>query len=124
MNIKIIYTICGICILGTGLVFFLIFKNKSSPSPPPPIIHTSRPPMPPMPTTSRPPTPPMPTTSRRPMPPMPTTSRRPIPPEPVPKNPLEDAYYMSKKMNKDTQNIKEKLCKTLDAKTLFPDICN
>ena len=101
MNQKIIYAICGACILATGLVFFLIFRNKSLPPTTLPIIYTSRPPMPPM----------------------PTTSRRPIIPEPIPKNPLEDAYYMSKKMNKDTVEIKAKLCKTLNAKILYPDIC-
>lgn len=53
----------------------------------------------------------------------PTPSSSPSPPEPTPKNLLEDAYFMSKKMNKDTDEIKNRLCKTLDAKKLFPDIC-
>ena len=44
-------------------------------------------------------------------------------PEPIPKNELEKAYYLSRKMNKDTDDLISKLCNTLNAKTLFPDIC-
>lgn len=44
-------------------------------------------------------------------------------PEPIPKNELEKAYYLSRKMNKDTDALISKLCNTLNAKTLFPDIC-
>jgi hypothetical protein len=124
MNIKIIYGVGGLIgFVIVGLIIFFISKKNISPQPafPPLEPSTSRPPMPPMIYTSRPPMPVEPSTSRPPMPVEPSTSRR---PEPVPANELEDAYYMSKKMNKDTKKIKEKLCKTLDAKKLFPDICN
>jgi len=93
MDKKIIYIIVSIFAFG-GIVAFFIFKKPKIIPIPAPV--------------------PVPFTTRGPF----TTNI----PEPTPKNLLEDAYFMSKKLNKDTDDIKTRLCKTLNAKTLFPDI--
>ena len=95
MNKKTIYSLVGAGIIILCIILFFVFKPKNLPTPAPlgPVIEPTLGPV--------------------------TT----LEPEPIPKNPLEDAYFMSKKMNKDTENIKNKLCKTLNAKTIFPDIC-